>query len=181
MINFFIRRNRGINVFTFVCLVLVVAFATTSCENLRRKFKRKAKKTDEESAELPVLEPMEYPKVVHTPLDTYKYNYSLWGAWYKDLTSTILENGNGKRVQYLFNQILKNWTEMQNLLPEDKQPMLKECIRGLQNIQADILSPLPRSGPSSWVIDLQSLEKKVRKNYSVDQVESFLSDANEAP
>lgn len=159
-------------------LIFLFVASLTGCEPLRKKFTRTKKQTVE-TEEIPVLEPIEYPKQILTPQDLYKKHYNLWKAWQKELSDSIVETASRKRQLYLFNQILSNLAQMQQLLIEDKAASLKDLMTKYKRIQVGIESPVPQRAATSVKMELDSLDKKVRHDYSFEKIESSLTGLTE--
>ena len=155
----------------FVAFFLVVSMTLSSCEPLRKKFTRKKKADSAESMEVPILEPVAYPKKVYTSLDLYKNHFTYWKAWHKELMQSVADNQGTKRKLYLLAQDVTQLTEMQKLLPEEKQALLKNAIDRLARFRADVVSPVPSRDASAWKTELESIDKKIRRDYSVEKMQ----------
>ena len=152
------------------CVVIFIFLASvTGCEPLRKKFTRQKKKV-QESEEIPILEPIEYPKTVMTAESLYKRSYSFWKAWQKDLSDSIVNSTSSKRQLYLLNQVISNLVQMQALLVPERQQGLKDIIVRFQKIQSEIKSPVPMRAATSLKTDIDLLEKRVRLEYAFDKV-----------
>ena len=159
----------------FISCCLVISIALGGCEPLRKKFTRAKKKGSEETSEIPILEPMEYPKKVHTPQDNYQQYFTLWKAWHKELAESVADESGHKRQLYLLNQVVTNLTGMQQLLAQERQGGLKEALGKLRLIQSDIEAPVSSRPNSSLRIELDSIEKKIRKDYPLSKVKDSIS------
>ncbi len=158
----------------FVSCFLVLAMTLSSCEPLRKKFTRKKKAESAESMEVPILEPIEYPKKVYSSLDLYKNHFTYWKAWHKELMQSIVDNQGTKRKLYLLAQDVTQLTEMQKLLPENKQVLLKDTIERLAKFRVDVESPVPSRDASAWRAELESIDKKIRRDYAVEKMQDSL-------
>ena len=167
----FARRIFGL---TLVLLIFIASVFLEGCEPLRKKFTRKKKKERTEEIEVPILEPIEYPAKVFSPQDEYKRYFSLWRVWCKELLQGLEESSSQKRRVYLVNQVLKNLTGMQNLLPPEKQEGLEKGIGRLQKMLTDIQAPVSTRNISSWRNEVASVEKVINREYTFKDMEGFI-------
>ena len=172
------QRYGFLPIAAIVIFFLIMTVALSSCEPLRKKFTRTKKQT-EENLEIPVLEPIEYPKKVHTPQGDYKRYYQLWKVWSQDLLTSLSEGEGSKRELYLLNQAVTNLNAMQQFLPSAKQNILNDSLMRLKRIQEDIEAAVPTRNTSSLVIELQSIEKNIRDHYSFDKVKDVIQESEE--
>lgn len=87
-----LTKNHVYRVFQ-IGIVLGISTAMLSvsgCTPLKKKFTRQ-KKVDKENDPkfIPVLNPVEYEERKVSAEENYKYHYSLWKVWNKDLLQTI--------------------------------------------------------------------------------------------
>lgn len=158
----------------FISFFLVLAMTLSSCEPLRKKFTRKKKGEAVENMEVPILEPIEYPKKVYTSLDLYKNHFTFWRAWHKELMQSIVDEQSTKRKLYLLAQDVAQLTEMQKLLTEEKQAPLKDAVERLARFRTDVESPVPSRDASAWKVELESIDKKIRKDFTADKMKDSL-------
>src|SRR3989344_1830966 len=114
---------------SFAIIFMFVA-GLTGCEPLRKKFTR-AKKKVQETEDIPILEPIEYPKTVLTAEALYKKSYGLWKIWHVELSNSIVNTTNRKRQLYFLNQVVSTLSQMQVLLTPELQGGLKDAIAKL--------------------------------------------------
>ena len=165
-------RQYGI-LFVVVCFLLET-FALSGCESIRKKLRRQKKKAAEESSELPILEPMEYPKKIYTPEDSYKKNFGLWKIWQRDLIESMSTSDNKKRLSYLVGQVTTSLGEMKNLVQEQSRGPLQQAISTLTKFKEDITAPVPRRSLGSWKTDLEMMEKNIRKDFNLSIIKENL-------
>jgi len=106
---------------SFICSLCVVFLAISGCTPLRKKFTRKKKDKQANQKFIPVLDPIDYPEKVYSAAEKYKYHYSLWKVWNKDLLQVLERNGSEKRQKYLLDQAIVQLKEMQNSLSDEKK------------------------------------------------------------
>lgn len=111
-----------------IVAVLVMSLSLSSCENVRKKFVRQKKKTEDKDF-VPVLEPEEYPAPEHNPPLLYKQHYNLIKAWYKDLWSPLQDRYPSGTPQYALKEISGHIDGMQKLLQPQLHPELDK-LRG---------------------------------------------------
>ncbi len=157
---------------SFVIIFMFVA-GLTGCEPLRKKFTRQKKKV-QESEEIPILEPIEYPKTVLTAEALYKKSYGLWKIWHGELSDSIVDSTNRKRQLYFLNQVVSTLSQMQVLLVPELQGGLKDAIAKLAKLQAQIESPVVIRAATSIKTDIDLLEKKIRMEYIFDKVKNSI-------
>ena len=159
--------------FCFVSYFFIFTFFLSGCEPLRKKFKR-SKKKEKEVAEIPVLEPIDYPKKIYNTTEVYKKHYSLWRAWHQDLSESLMENAGRKRQLYLWDQTVNSLLEMQKVLPKDKQMALEGSLKRLQRVRADLEATVPQRSTSALRGEVDSIDKEIRKNFSFNKIQGSL-------
>src|SRR3989344_4966549 len=85
-----------VSVLSVLVVLCVLTVAVGGCTSLRKKFARKKKEKTNEQAFVPVLDPVDYPPPSVSPEERYRYNYSLWKVWYRDLVKNIDGKESGK-------------------------------------------------------------------------------------
>ncbi len=173
MFNRIFCKRRRLEVSVFIVFTLCLSLAATGCEPLRKKFTRQKKKQIE-TTEAPILEPIEYPKKEYSTHDVYKNHYSLFKAWYGELINSMWQRGNLKRELYLLNQATVNLMKMKELLAEESQKPLEGYLAELKAIASDMQAVVPTRDVSSLPIDLRSLERKVLKYCSFENMKDSI-------
>ena len=155
--------------------LLIVAIMTSGCVNFRKKFIRQKKKDAEQGNEfIPVLEPEVYPDKVYSPSADYKYHYSLWQVWSKELSTAITNNESQKRQLYMLSQAMAQIDEMQKLVTEDKQKEFNDVLKRLGSLQETLKKPAAMHDPTVIQSQIRGLERTMRENLSFDKVEASL-------
>ncbi len=134
MINkYFCGSVKGLLI-AFLC----VGFLATviGCESLHKKFTREKKKT-EESQFIPVLEPVDYPLKSVDPQEKYRYHYSMWSVWQRDLLKSIDEKGSIKQLKYLTSQMILQLEEMGKLLDDKSSVQLMPLIDQFKGVELE--------------------------------------------
>ncbi len=144
------------------------------CESLHRKFTRKKKKEVEQSQDIPVLEPMEYPQKISTPEDVYRQNYSMWRAWQRELSDSFTDNTYRKRQVYLINQVINNLQKMMGMLQEDQASAMAPFIARLEKIRKEIESIVPVRSSTTWKIEVDRVEKDIKNQFSFLKVQKSI-------
>ena len=132
-------------------LIILLIFIASGCEPLRKKFTRQKKKDESQSAFIPVLDPVDYPDKVETPEESYRHYFSLWQVWDKDFMMRLQENSSDKKINFTFNQVLLQLTEMEKLLTGEKQQKIREYIGQLTALGQDLKQPAV-SSKEKWSI-----------------------------
>ena len=155
--------------------LLIVSLMTSGCVNFRKKFIRQKKKDAEQTNEfIPVLEPEVYPEKVYSPPADYKYHYSLWQVWSKELSTAITNNESQKRQLYMLTQAMTQVDEMQKLVTEDKQKGLNDVLKKLGSLQETLKKPAVMHDNFVIQNQIRGFERTMRENYSFDKVEASL-------
>lgn len=150
--------------------IFLLVTVTCSCETLRKKFKRQKKK--EEVTEVqPVLDPIDYPAVVESPEKKYKYHYSLWQVWERDLLRMIEEQeNNDKKAAATINAMIVQLEEMQKMVNDERKPLHSSAIGKLKNLQEDFAMPVMMRNRSILQGKLLTIEKEVRHNLKLEKI-----------
>jgi len=162
-----------------VCLLAGVFLLTSfGCQPLKRKFTRK-KKHDKEDKFIPVLDPIDYPPVHHSNEDRYRYNYSIWQVWEKDLIQTIVQDGSDKRLKYLVGQCIIHLTEMHRMITQEKQAELGKIINEFELILKEFHKQKVMRDDHLIRRRIERAAKKVRNEYKPKlMVEYYASEDN---
>ncbi len=167
--------------FAGICLLLALAVGLTGCSTLKKKFTRKKKKTDTEAAEfVPVLQPEEYPEKVASPAELYKYNYSMWQVWEKELQTSLAEGESQKRKEYLLNQLIVAVEAMSKLLVAEKQKGMMDLQSKLLKVRDDLARPAAMRNDTEIKRQVGGLGKKLREGYKLPDVQNNLISAEAA-
>ena len=170
------RRKKWLKVVPSVALLLVISLAAGGCEPLRKKFTRAKKKdADTVDAFVPVLEPEAYPEKVYSATEDYKYRYSLWQVWSRELETALTDKLDAKRQNYILDQAVAQVDVMKKLLNADKQTGIDAILNDLHKMQEKLRSPLPMRDDFAILRDLDSVGRKMRENYKFDKVESSIA------
>lgn len=174
MNSFVCKDHRKFSSAVIISFVLIVSIALGGCEPLRKKFTRKKKESAEDNMEVPVLEPIEYPKKTYTPAETYRLHFSIWRGWYEDLLAGMAENDSRKRQNYLLGQAIVQMEEMQKLLTPEKQAELQKDIMTLKRIQVEINSPVMPRSMTSIAMELESVDRRMRNHYTFSKIKDSI-------
>ncbi|MBF0490894.1 MAG: hypothetical protein HQL15_09870 [Candidatus Omnitrophica bacterium] len=160
---------------TFAAM-LVVTLSLSSCETLKKKFTRKKKANQMESAEFqPVLEPQDYPAPEHNSVEIYKSHYALIKVWYHDLWSGVSERGNDGGVSYAIKQTLDHIEQMKAMLKPEKAAGLTQLAGLLKFYQASLDQPRPVRNYSRIQSDLRAFDRMLRDQYRLDVIKRALN------
>ncbi len=152
------------NLIVVISIVMVTALLG-GCSTLKKKFVRQKKKTAESEKIIPVLNPIEYePKVVSAE-ERYRYHYSMWQVWHRDLINAIVEKRSGKKQKYLITQCAAQLTEMKGWIDTSKQTELQMFITNLQNIEQAYQRPDLMRNTFSIRKKLQANAKNIRAQF----------------
>lgn len=155
-------------------LIILTFLSCEGCEAFRKKFVRK-KQMEEETMEQVILEPQEYPEVVHDNPELYKNSYTLCKAWYSDLLESLKDEGSYKKQLQCFNEVLKNLSEMRNLLKEEKQQELDLCISEISNNKEQLInSRLKNSILPQLKSNLARVEKTIRTKFNYNKIKESI-------
>ena len=140
---------------------------TSGCAPLRKKFTRQ-KKADKENNNqfIPVLDPIDYPEQRVSAEETYKYHYSLWKVWNKDLLQTVERDGSDKRQKYLANQSLEQLEAMHELLNDESKTQFAPLVSDLKNVLVELDKPEAMRSKFGVRTKIERYAKKVRAQFT---------------
>ena len=170
-----IRRNKacGTPLALLVCLgIFAVSF--NGCASLHKKFVRKKKEKTQEQAFIPVLDPVDYaPKSVSAE-ERYRYNYSLWKVWQRDLVQKIDRGESDKTQKYLLGQIIVQLEEMKKWVKDAQKQELSDMITAWRDVLA--MYDRPAALRSSFTVKrkVESAAKDVREKFNPETAKDFL-------
>ena len=169
-----INPRGSLKAFLFFSLMSVFLLTSLGCEPLRKKFTRQKKKEQKEEF-VPVLDPIDYPSAVRSPLQDYKHAYGLWKVWNKELLQEIERNDNEKRQRYLLNESVEQLHAMRNLIQENKREPLDQAIRNLNSVKAEYQLPAPMRQMSAIKRKIERNANAVINDLNPQTMESYLN------
>ena len=170
--NGFQTRNylSVLGLFVSLCVLTV---SVAGCASLQKKFTRKKKEKTSE-AFIPVLDPVDYPPPSVSPEERYRYNYSLWKVWYRDLVKNIDAKESDKSQKYLVGQIIAQLEEMKKWVSEAKQKELSERVGEWNAILAMYEKPAVMRSTMSLKRKAEASAKKIRDQLNPEATKEFL-------
>lgn len=159
---------------SFMVSLCVLAVSLGGCTTLRRKFTRKKKEKTSEQAFIPVLDPIDYPPPSISPEERYRYHYSLWKVWHRDLVQNVERRESDKRQKFLVNQAIVQLEEMKKWMNAEKQKELAECISGWREVLAMYDRPAAMRSDSAVKRKIEANAKKIRNQFNPDVARDFL-------
>ena len=175
---YFPQRRRIIAFFIFG---ISLVFLTSGCEPLRHKFVRKKKAEKAESNFIPVLEPIDYPNRIISAQERYRYHYSLWQVWEKELQQSFSHQGwsqgNDKQQKYLLGQIITQLEEMRKLVSADKRDEVGGAIKELKAIADELNEPAAMRNTFFLQKQLRLSGRKIRRDFNPAKIpdDAFLN------
>ena len=156
--------------------ILVLAIASSGCEPLRKKFIRQKKKDQQDtSGVIPILEPIDYPEPVYSPLKEYQKHYSMWKVWQRELLTGLEQAASAKQELYDLDQILAQLQEMEKLLVADKQAKLSSLTAQFESLKDQLSQQGPFRNTSSIKLKIESLGKTIREEYKFEKMKEHLA------
>ena len=169
------RRNEYyFSVLSVLVILCVLTVSVGGCVSLHKKFTRKKKDKTDEQAFVPVLDPIDYPPPSVSPEERYRYNYSLWKVWQRDLVQRIESNESDKSQKYLLGQIIARLEEMKKWVTEVKQKELTAAVGEWNAILAMYEQPAALRSRISLKHKVEASAKKVRNQFNPEAVKEFL-------
>ncbi len=155
-------------------ILCVLTVSVGGCASLQKKFTRKKKEKTGEQAFVPVLDPIDYPAPSVSPEERYRYHYSLWKVWYRDLEQKLDAKESDKSQKYLVGQIIAQLEEMKKWVTEAKQTELSEAIGEWNAILALYEQPAALRSSFSLKRKAEASAKKVRDQFNPEATKDFL-------
>ena len=171
--SYFCRNKRNFFFTVFICLLSVSVLAG-GCTPLRKKFIRQKKKDQETSEIVPILEPIDYPDVIHTAVEDYKQRYALSHVWHREFLNALEEDSNLKQELYSLDQLIVQLQQMQKLLVPEKSSKLSTLITQFETLKEDLAVPRFFNNTTNVKLKAELLEKQFRENYRLNRVKEFL-------
>ena len=157
------------NIFTFICFFCAFVLLTSGCATFRKKFIRQKKKdANINQGDLPILEPVDYPEKVYSPLDMYKQHYSLWKVWDRDFIQAVESNSSDKRQIYLLEQAVGQLEEMKKALTDEKQAEFAILIDELRSVGKIYEKPFATRNRFSIIKKVERHASKIRNQFAPD-------------
>ena len=169
------RRNEYyLSVLSVLVILCVLTVSVGGCTSLRKKFTRKKKEKTNEQAFIPVLDPVDYPAPSVSPEERYRYHYSLWKVWQRDLVKNIDNKGSDKNQKYLLGQIIAQLAEMKKWVTGARQKELSEAIGEGNAILAMYERPAALRSSFSLKRKVEASAKKIRSRLNPEMMKEFL-------
>ena len=162
-------RQRTFPLLVWTVFFCVLTFSLGGCSTLRRKFVRKKKEDKAVSQKfVPVLEPIDYPDNVYSPLDKYQKYYSLWRVWERDLLQAVKAKESDKRQKYLLVQTIEQLEGMAGLLTEAKKVEFLPVVEDLREVGDVYDKPAFMRNTFSIQKKIERNSRKVRNDFAPD-------------
>jgi hypothetical protein len=158
----------------FIIFISVSLLSLGGCEALKKKFVRKHKGEQTEEPQV-IFEPQEYPMQEFSNTELYENHYLLWKSWKGELSDSLQEGVSYKKQIENAKEMIANLEAMKLLLQEEHQKVLVLLIQDAKKINERILSR--NLNNTDFIIlrnNLETLEKRVRKDYSYKKVKDFI-------
>src|SRR3989338_8949573 len=168
------RHEYYLSVLSVLVILCVLTVSVGGCASLRKKFTRKKKEKTSEQAFIPVLDPIDYPAPSVSPEERYRYHYSLWKVWQRDLVKNIDNKGSDKNQKYLLGQIIAQLEEMKKWVTEAKQKELSGFIGEWNAILAMYEQPAALRSSVSLKRKVEASAKKIRSRLNPEMMKEFL-------
>ena len=168
------RNKNYLSTLSILMILCVLTVSVSGCTALHKKFTRKKKEKNSEQAFIPVLDPIDYPAPRVSPEERYRYYYSLWKVWQRDLVQNIDKNESDKNQKYLINQIITQLTEMKKWVTEAKQQELSSSIGEWNAILAMYEQPAAMRNMFSLKRKVEASAKKIRNQLNPEATKEFL-------
>ena len=170
------RRNEYyLSVLSVLVILCVLTVSVGGCTSLRKKFTRKKKEKTNEQAFIPVLDPVDYPAPSVSPEERYRYHYSLWKVWQRDLVQKIDSKGSDKNQKYLLGQIIVQLGEMKKGVTEARQKEFSEAIGEWNAILAMYERPAALRSSFSLKRKVEASAKQIRDQLNPETMKEFLA------
>ncbi|HPB68533.1 MAG TPA: hypothetical protein PLT76_04485 [Candidatus Omnitrophota bacterium] len=143
-------------------LVTVQVFCA-GCEPVRRKFIRKKRTANMETAVQPVFEPEDYPADRVPPADQYQDHYNRVLAWNQEVLTGIEEKASDKRIVFSLNACLKELEGMDGLLPESARGELRQIKGEMEKVRDEFSVPAAYRPYQNYARKLMRLDRRVRQ------------------
>ncbi len=168
------RNERYLSVLSVLVVLCMLTVSVGGCASLRKKFTRKKKEKTSEQAFIPVLDPIDYPAPSVSSEERYRYHYSLWKVWQRDLVKNIDNKGSDKSQKYLLGQIIAQLEEMKKWITAAKQKELSEAISEWDAILAMYERPAALRSPVSLKRKVEASAKKIRNQLNPEMTKELL-------
>ncbi|MEI8011327.1 MAG: hypothetical protein WCI27_02445 [Candidatus Omnitrophota bacterium] len=163
------RRRRKI--WMGVLAVILGVTVLTGCTSLRKKFTRTKKNVAEGNEFIPVLQPVEYEKVVEPARQVYGNHYAMEKVYFKDLWDILGRPAGGeKREKYIIGQIMAHFDGMTALLPDNQKDKAMALRGRLELVLRGYDKPAGLRRYDLLTGDLRKIERDLYKNFKPDAV-----------
>ena len=167
MINSLISKKRLV----LILSCLVVAGSLSGCASLRKKFTRTKKTKDQKEEFIPVLEPVEYPKVVETPRQIYHDQYGMVKVYFRELLDVLGKPAGGeKREKYIFAELISHFDKMSEVLSEPAKAQAVSLRERLAKISSEYDKPSGLRRYDLMTSDVRAIERDVYRILKPDAV-----------
>ncbi|MGB2630605.1 MAG: hypothetical protein WBD24_00365 [Candidatus Omnitrophota bacterium] len=161
---------RGIRIKVAVVL-LAFALLASGCAQLKDKFVRKPKETDEARRYHMVKDYDVKPSI-----ELYTKRYIFWKTWHKELVEQIMQ-GNHKKIVVAVEQDVSNLYDMKRMLVDEKGDQLQPFIVDMEDMENTIKnSRITRANRARIRMKLESIGRGVKKDFSYNKIKYSLRD-----
>jgi len=157
----------------WMAVLAVLMISSAGCEPLRKKFVRK-KKQERVSEVVPVLEPVDYPREVHSRDSLYRHHYALWKVWFKDLVVAMAEQDSDKRILHILDQLILELQSLQTLVGDARSHRLNDLIDQIRKIEASYQRPAALRNHLILKNQAVAIDRRFRDEFAYQKVREFL-------
>ncbi len=171
-----IRSYDGKKIVAGLLLAVFCVTALTGCASLRKKFTRTKKGPSKDEEFIPVLQPVEYEKVVESPAQGYRNHYAMVKVYFKDLWDILgRPEGGEKREKYIINEIVSHVEGMTALLTGTAKDAAQALRARLGQVVQAYDKPAGLRRYDVITGDIRGIEREIYRKFKPDAVAGALT------
>jgi hypothetical protein len=152
-------------------VVVLCAGSLTGCASVRKKFTRVPKNPKASDDFIPVLQPVEYQKIVETPQQVYGGHYAMVKIYFKDLWDVLgRRDSTPKREKYIFTELVAHFNAMAALLSDEKKAEAKAVCARVDVVLKEYDKPDGLRRYDLIASDMHQVERDLHKGFKPDAV-----------
>lgn len=167
------KRGLRFKVLLLFTIYLLLVTVLTGCEAFVRKFTRKPKKEDLPKEEM-VLEPQEYISEPRSKEEQYQEYFLFWKSWQDELINSLSPNANHKKQIDSIEEAVKNLTDLEVMLTQEKQTALDTYISQLNTLREDIENDFYGGQISKNRQSAERIKRNILREFSYTKMKDYL-------
>ena len=113
-----------------------------------------------------VLDPIDYPRQQVSSEERYRYHYSMWQIWNREIEQNLESPGTGKKQKYVVEQLQAQIFEMKKYLIQNQLDGLDGYLKFLEDLNKEFQKPEMMRSYKTMLREIKREARMMREQYS---------------